>query len=377
MHALPLKRYPTFFDNRICSRLSILAGGIDFDARRRAEITRDMHKMKTTTIFLSLVFLLIAIVACSNDQVSHDVAYTLDNEKNHMYLLDRAGEKSKVSNDAVSNPKWSPNLRSVAYLANAEDGKGQLKVWHRDTDNAERVADAPGNVEDFFWSPDSRMIAYQANSADDTRSEVFVHDFENERTIPLVSELAGNVELGNWSGDNQWIVMCLNVDGSPGLYKRSVHGVDEVQLTDYEDSRPRFSSDGKRVAFARKHSDGSTDIYTLDVDTGNGPSVAKALTDEDGDETHFEWAPNGRNIIYVSERDGNAEIYSVDTSEKTTRRMTQNRVNDADPKWSLNGEQVLFRSVNDGKYLLFAMDFNSGSQVRILNEDSDILQADW
>ena len=336
-----------------------------------------MPNTTTAAFFLSLLFLLIALVACGSDPVSHDVAYTIDNEKNHMYLLDRAGEKSKVSNDAVSNPKWSPNLRMVAYLANTEDGKGQLKVWHRDTDTAERVLDAPGNVEYFFWSPDSRMISYQANSADDTRSEVFVHDFENESTTPLVSEPAGNVELGNWSGDNQWIVMCLNIDGSEGLYKRSVHGVDEVQLTDYEDSRPRFSSDGKRVAFARKHSDGSTDIYTLEVDTGKGPSTAKALTDEDGDETDFEWAPNGRNIIYVSERDGNAEIYSVDTSEKTTRRLTQNRVEDADPKWSLNGEQVLFRSVNDGKYLLFAMDFKSGSQERILDESSDILQADW
>ena len=131
------------------------------------------------------------------------------------------------------------------------------------------------------------------------------------------------------------------------------------------------------MAFARKLSDGSTDIYTLQVDTGNGPSAAKALTDDDGDEFNFEWAPNGRNIIYVSERDGNAEIYVVDTRDKTTRRMTQNRVDDADPKWSLQGEQILFRSNNDGKYHLFTMDVKSGSQQRVLEEDSDIITADW
>ena len=135
--------------------------------------------------------------------------------------------------------------------------------------------------------------------------------------------------------------------------------------------------DGKRVAFARKLSDGSTDIYTLEVETGNGPSAAKALTDEDGDETNFEWAPNGRNIIYVSEREGNPEIYAVDTADKTTRRLTQNRVNDADPKWSLNSEQVLFRSDNDGKYHLFAMDFKSGSQERVLEAPNSIITADW
>lgn len=328
-------------------------------------------------LLISIMLLLFAVAACSNDKVAQEVAYVVENETDHLYLLDKAGEKSRVLKDSVTDPKWSPNQRMVAYLADVDDDKGQLKVWYRDTEDSGRVPDAPSNVEDFFWSPDSRLIAYQADSADGSRSEIFVYDFDNEETTNLVSEIAGNVELGNFSGDNQWIVMCLNLEGSQGIYKRSVRGVDEVQLTDYEDSRPRFSMDGKRVAFARKHSDGSTDIYALEVETGNGPSTAKALTDEDGDETNFEWAPNGRTIIYVSERDGNPEIYAVDTADKESRRLTQNRVDDADPKWSLNGEQVLFRSVNDGKYHLFAMDFASGQQERILEAPDSIITADW
>ncbi len=336
-----------------------------------------MRNKYAPAILIPLVLLIVASAACGNDQISHDVAYVIDNEGNNLYLLDRAGEKSKIINDSVTNPKWSHNQEMVAYLADAENGKGQLKVWHRDTEDTSKVSHAPANVQEFFWSPDSRMIAYLADSADGARSEIHVYEFENDETTTLVSETAGNVELGNFSGDNQWIVICLNIDGSPGIYKRSVQGVDEVQLTDYEDSRPRFSMDGKRVAFARKNSDGSTDIYTLEVETGNGPSAAKALTDEDGDERNFEWAPNGRDIIYVSEREGNPEIYAVDTAEKTTRRLTQNRVDDADPKWSLSGEQVLFRSDNDGKYHLFAMDFKSGTQDRILEAPDSIITADW
>ena len=337
-----------------------------------------MHKKYLSTILFSVLLLMItSSVACGGNKVAHDVAFVADTESQHMYLLDRGGENTKVINDAVSDPRWSPNQKKVAYLADIEDGRGQLKVWHRGDGEPERVPDAPANVEMFFWSPDSRMISYQANSADDARSEVFVHDFETGETTLLVSEPAGNVELGNWSGDNQWIVMCLNIDGAQGIYKRSVHGVDEVQLTDYEDSRPRFSFDGKRVAFARKLDDGSTDIFALEVDTGDGPSAAKALTDHDGDETDFEWAPDGRNIIYVTERDGDAEIYAVDTREKVNRRLTQNRIADADPKWSLGGDKILFRADTDGKYHLFEMDFKSGAQVRILEAPSSVVSADW
>ena len=94
-------------------------------------------------------------------------------------------------------------------------------------------------------------------------------------------------------------------------------------------------------------------------------------------ETEFEWAPNGRDIVYISERDGNPEIYSIDTDDKTTRRLTQNRVPDSNPVWSLSGKQILFRSEVDGKNHLFAMDFKSGSQERIHEDDSDIVDADW
>ncbi len=337
-----------------------------------------MHKKYLSTIlFSALLLTIIWTAACGGSKVAHDVAFVADTDSQHMYLLDRGGENTKVINDSVSDPRWSPNQKKVAYLSDVQDGHGQLKVWHRGKGDSERVSDAPDNVEMFFWSPDSRMISYQANSDDDTRTEVFVHDFETDETTLLVSEPVGNVELGNWSGDNQWIVMCLNIDGAQGIYKRSVHGVDEVQLTDYEDSRPRFSFDGKRVAFARKLDDGSTDIFALEVDTGDGPSAAKALTDHDGDETDFEWAPDGRNIIYVTERDGDAEIYAVDTREKVNRRLTQNRIADADPKWSLGGDKVLFRADTDGKYHLFEMDFKSGAQVRILEAPSSIVSADW
>ncbi len=331
----------------------------------------------TFGIIAALLSLTIAVAACSSDEVIHEVAYVVENEDQNMFVLEKSGEYSKVINDSVSNPKWAPNLSKVAYIADADSDGGELMVWNRGEGTIERIPSSPETVAEFFWSPDSRMIAYQANSNDDKLTEVYVFSFEDGETTLLASEAAGNVELGNWSGDNEWIVMCLMLDDTEGIYKRSVHGVDEVQLTDSQDSRPRFSLDGKRVAFARTNNNGSTDIYTLIVDTGNGPSAAKALTTDSGDETNFEWAPDGRNIIYVTEKDGNPEIYAVDIDKRTPRRLTQNRIEDADPKWSTDGSHILFRSDADGQYDLFAMNFKSGSQERIHSADSSIVSADW
>jgi TolB protein len=337
-----------------------------------------MRKSYSTLGFIfALLLIIVSVAACSNDEIVSDIAYVVANEGRNMFVLDRSGEYSKVINDSVTNPKWSPNQRNVAYLADAGGGVGQIMIWNREDGVTERLPDAPAKVEEFFWSPDSRMIAYQALSHDYKLTEVFVHELEGGENSLLASEPLGNVELGNWSGDNKWIVMRMILNGSEGIYKRSVHGVDEVQLTDHQDSRPRFSLDGKRVAFARAQADGSSDIYTLVVDAGNGPSVANELTNDSGDETDFEWSPDGRNIIFVTEKDGNPEIYAVETEKKTLRRLTQNRIGDADPKWSSDGSQILFRSDSNGRYDLFAMDFKSGAQHRIHSSTNSIAAADW
>ena len=374
MHLHHLKHSNEIAENRVkepivyCSHASSCVA-----STTTSELT--MNFVKATVLTAIATTTLIATYACGGDGLSYEIAFVLEEEDNQLFLLEINGETSKIVNEAVDNPVWSPNQRSIAFLADVSNGTGQLKIWDRSTEDDTRVPDAPNSVSKYFWSPDSRKIAYQTDSADNT--EVFVHDFDADKTTLLVSEPAGNVELGNWSGDNEWVVMRIKIDGGDGIYMRSVNGVNEVQLTDYPDARPRFSIDGQRVAFARTQSDETTDIYTLVVDTGDGPSSASALTDDDGNETEFEWAPNGRDIVYLSERDGNAEIYSIDTDDKKTRRLTQNRVPDSNPIWSLNGKQILFRSEVDGKNHLFAMDFKSGSQERIYEDDSNIVNADW
>ncbi len=344
-----------------------------------AQLNRTEHMRNALVTSLPALALActMVIAACGSDQIAHDVAYVLGGEGQQLFMLTQAGESSKIVNKAVTDPKWSPNQRRIAFLTDYSNGTGQLMIWDRETEDDTRVPDAPATVSRYFWSPDSRMITYQAETQDGAKTEVYVHNFEEDETTLLVTEPSGNVELGNWSGDNKWVLMRLDVDGGHGIYMRSVEGVNEVQLTDYEDHRPRFSLDGKRVALARTQPDGSTDIHMLMVDTGDGPSAATQLTDDDGDETDFEWAPNGRDIVYVSERDGNAEVYSIDTDDKSTRRLTQNRIQDADPRWSIDGDQILFRSDIDGKNHIFSMDFKSGSQTRVLEEDSDIVIADW
>ena len=54
-------------------------------------------------------------------------------------------------------------------------------------------------------------------------------------------------------------------------------------------------------------------------------------------------------IVFVSDRNGNLEIYVMDIDGKNSRNLTDNRDKDYSPSWSPDGERIVFTSERDGK----------------------------
>ena len=56
------------------------------------------------------------------------------------------------------------------------------------------------------------------------------------------------------------------------------------------------------------------------------------------------WSPDGRQIAFVSQRDGNYEIYVMNADGSNQTSLTQNPVSDEQPVWSPDGRQIAFVS---------------------------------
>lgn len=83
-----------------------------------------------------------------------------------------------------------------------------------------------------------------------------------------------------------------------------------------------------------------------------------------GTESEAAWSPDGKQILFSTNQDGNYEIYIMDADGQNQLRLTDDQANDHDPSMSRDG-RILFSSDRDGNYDIFIMN-KTGEEVRKL-----------
>lgn len=85
-----------------------------------------------------------------------------------------------------------------------------------------------------------------------------------------------------------------------------------------------------------------------------------------GTETNPAASPNGEQVAFMSQRDGNWEVYVVDLDGKGLKRLTRNPANDGLPAWSPDGRHIAFVSDrDDGEWAVWVMRPDGSGQRRL------------
>ena len=88
-------------------------------------------------------------------------------------------------------------------------------------------------------------------------------------------------------------------------------------------------------------------------------------------------SPKTAKIAFMSNRDGNWEIYQMNPNGSRQERLTRNNVKDFSPVWSPNGEQILFVSNRNGVNDLYVMNANGSQVQRVFRESSRRQDPTW
>ncbi len=108
---------------------------------------------------------------------------------------------------------------------------------------------------------------------------------------------------------------------------------------DYDDGLAYWSPDRDEIVFFSDR-DGDDEIYIMNSDGTN----IRQLTNNDFMDRAPSWSPNGKFIAFVSNRDGNQEIYIMKTDGTNVSRVTKNTNRDFWPSWSPDSKILTFTS---------------------------------
>jgi Tol biopolymer transport system component len=207
------------------------------------------------------------------------------------------------------------------------------------------TSETEGNVESPAWSSDGQRIAYVRPVADKAQiwevpsltgpthqlGETFLYPSHLNRHPGLTSSPDGLYLAAPNNG---------SVGNPPGIFLFSTKTGDWSRLTTakYGDCQPSFSPDGQQIAFVREFTLGIEDLYTVPV-AGGEP---RRLTVDQRIINGAAWTPNGREIVFASNRAGEFALWRIDSSGGEPRSMPVTADFLANPSISRRGNRLAY-----------------------------------
>ena len=224
-----------------------------------------------------------------------------------------------VTNTATLTPTL-PALGGRIVFHSDRDGEIDIYTMALDGSNLQRLTTAAGRDFEPDWSPDGSTIVFSSDRDDPENAHLYLMNADGSNQRRLETGLTDDQVGARWSPDGQYILFHSNplVDGLP-----------------------RF------------------DVFRVRAD---GSDLTN-LTNTPGNNFMADWSPDGKRIVFVSQRNGNSELYVMNADGSNQIRLTESQSENLLPRWSPDGSQIAFESSRPGPtYSLYSVPAPSQQQ---------------
>jgi len=246
---------------------------------------------------------------------------------------DGANQKQLTHLDSIAlSPHVSPDNSRVAFSGVTKEG-WQILMYSLELNRLVTFPRFSGDNYSPAWSADGQNLAFSSSRTGNTE-------------IYTVSAAGGNLKRltegrhpdvsPTWNPKtNAQIAWVSGRTGLPQIYTMASDGTNVVRMTDqgYAVS-PSWSPNGQFLAFAWvRHygpgAPGASDIYVMDIASKQWVQ----LTHDGGRNDFPSWSPDGRHIVFQSNRTGKLQIWTILADGSEPRQLTTQGEN-SQPNWS-------------------------------------------
>ena len=130
------------------------------------------------------------------------------------------------------------------------------------------------------------------------------------------------------------------------------------------DRQPTYSPDGKRILFSSNRS-GNLDLWTMELETG----ALRQVTDDSAQDWDPAFTPDGAHILWDSDRTGNLEVWTANADGSGARQITRDGVDAENPTETPDGQWIVYWSGNSEKRGIWKIHPDGTGGVRLVEVD--------
>jgi len=174
------------------------------------------------------------------------------------------------------------------------------------------------------------------------------------------------------------IVFVSERSGAPQVYTIAPAGEGERRLATGPGAGfpAALSPDGRTlaaVAVREQGGDHGEQLVVVPLDGGAahplGPASSRARSPS--------WSPDGRWLVFESDRESFRDLYRINLDGSGLRRLTENREGNFDPAVSPDGRRIAFVSSRDGDSEVYVMNADGSAQRRLTAFYRDDMKPGW
>ena len=220
------------------------------------------------------------------------------------------------------------------------------------------------------------QIVYVAEAGSQTRRvkrlAIMDQDGHNHKFLTSGLDL---VLTPRFSPTTQEIAYLNFFNDEPNVYIQDIRSGRSERLGSFPGMTfaPRFGPKGDRLIMSwAKDEDGASDIYEMDLRT----QEIRQLTNSRAIDTAPSYSPDGKRVVFESNRAGRQQIYTMTSNGKNVQRISYGEGRYATPVWSPRGDIIAFTKMHRGTFYIGVMNID-GTGERLLAEGFLVEGPTW